>query len=87
VDLVFICDTYHHIDGRIAYFRRLKDQLRPGARIAVVDYRPESRRGPPHKLAPEIVIQELTQAGYSLVENHKFLPEQYFLVFQLDSGG
>jgi SAM-dependent methyltransferase len=86
-DLVFICDTFHHIDGRIAYFRRLKDQLRPGARITVIDYRPESRRGPPHKLPPEVVVQELEAAGYSLLARHKFLPEQYFLVFQLDSGG
>jgi SAM-dependent methyltransferase len=85
-DLVFICNTYHHIDGRIAYFRRLREQLRPGARLAVVDYRPESRRGPPHKLAPEAVAEELSRAGYALVDHHKFLPDQYFLVFQVDSG-
>lgn len=87
VDLVFICDTFHHIDGRIDYFRRLRAQLSPGARLAVVDFRPESRRGPPHKLAPEVVEQELSTAGFTLVQSHKFLPEQYFLVFSLDSGG
>ena len=81
VDLVFLCDTYHHIDGRVEYFTRLKSQLRPGGRIAVVDFRPESERGPEHKLAPEVVERELTAAGYRLQVRHTFLPDQYFLVF------
>jgi SAM-dependent methyltransferase len=82
-DLVFICNTYHHIDARVDYFRGLGAQLRPGGRVAVVDYRPESRRGPPHKLAPEKVKEEMAAAGYELEASHDFLPEQYFLVFEL----
>ncbi|MEZ4649276.1 MAG: class I SAM-dependent methyltransferase [Candidatus Eisenbacteria bacterium] len=81
-DLVFLCDTYHHIDGRVEYFRKLRSQLRPSARISVVDFRPESPNGPPHKLAPEKVIEELTAAGYALETTHDFLPDQYFLVFR-----
>lgn len=81
-DLIFICNTYHHIDGRIAYFQRLADQLRPHGRIAVVDYRPESAMGPPHKLAPAVVEKELATAGYRLVNRFDMLPEQYFLVFE-----
>lgn len=83
VDLVFICNTYHHINGRIDYFTRLKEQLLPDARVAVVDYRPESKRGPPHKLAAEIVEREMLEAGYAVAERYTFLPEQYFLVFQV----
>ena len=81
-DLVFICDTYHHIDARIDYFRRLQEQIAEGGRIAVVDFRPSSKRGPPHKLAPEMVEKEMLEAGYRLLERHDFLPEQYFLVFE-----
>jgi SAM-dependent methyltransferase len=83
VDLVFICNTYHHIDRRIDYFARLKAQLRPNAQVAVVDYRIDSRRGPPHKLHREAVIREMSAAGYELATEHTFLPEQYFLVFRL----
>jgi SAM-dependent methyltransferase len=82
VDLVFLCNTYHHIDDRIAYFRRLHDQLREGARLAVVDFRPESKKGPPHKLAADFVEEELTAAGYRLARRFDFLPEQYFLLFE-----
>ena len=81
-DLIFICDTYHHIDGRIAYFQRLAAQLRPQGRIAVVDYRPESALGPPHKLAPAVVEEEMAAAGYRVVNRYGMLPEQYFLVFE-----
>lgn len=83
MDLIFICDTFHHIDSRVDYFRRLEAQLRPGARIAVVDFRPSSSMGPPHKLAPEVVEQEMNEAGYDLVDHYTFLPEQYFLVFRV----
>jgi SAM-dependent methyltransferase len=81
VDLVFLCDTYHHIDARIAYFERLKQQLRPGGRVAIVDFRIDSKEGPPHKLAREAVLSEMTAAGYRLMREHDFLPEQYFLIF------
>ena len=82
VDLVFICNTYHHIDARIDYFRRLQEQLAEKGRVAVVDFRPSSKRGPRHKLAPEVVEKEMIEAGYRVVERHDFLPEQYFLVFE-----
>ena len=88
VDVVFICNTYHHIDARLEYFRRLRAQLRPGGRVAVVDYKPESAKGPPHKLPPEHVEREMTEAGYEVAARHDMLPEQYFLVFTpVDGGG
>lgn len=81
-DLVFICDTFHHIDDRVDYFTRLKAQLSPDARVAVVDFRPSSNRGPAHKVAPDSVEAEMNEAGYALAEHHDFLPDQYFLVFE-----
>jgi SAM-dependent methyltransferase len=86
VDLVFICDTYHHIDHRIAYFERLKATLRPQARVAVLDWRMESPHGPPHKLPRENVLREMQSAGYSLAHEYTFLPDQYFLVFAVPQG-
>lgn len=83
VDLVFICNTYHHISDRIDYFIRLKEQLRADGRVSIVDYRPSSKKGPPHKLAAEVVESEMAEAGYDIVERHDFLPEQYFLVFRV----
>lgn len=81
---VLVVDTLHHIDGRVGYFQRLRARLAPTARLAIVDFRLESDKGPPRqwKLPPERVTTELAEAGFSLVARHEFLPDQYFLVFQ-----
>lgn len=81
-DLVFLCNTYHHINDRIDYFTRLKEQMSPEGRVAIVDFRPSSHRGPPHKLARETIETEMKSAGYLLIKSHDFLPDQYFLVFE-----
>ena len=86
VDLVFICDTYHHIDHRIDYFKHLQPYLRDQARVVVVDWRMESPHGPPHKLPRENVLHEMQAAGYTLAHEYNFLPDQYFLVFALPQG-
>jgi len=79
-DVVFICNTIHHIDDRVEYFRRLQEQTADDARLVVVDYKPESSMGPPHKLAAEKVVDELGQAGWTLRSSPDVLPEQWFLI-------
>lgn len=84
VDLILIVDTYHHIGGRIDYFKRLTGRLAPGGRVAVIDFTPDSPEGPPrrHRIAPEAVIAEFDAAGYRPAARHTFLPRQYFLIFE-----
>jgi SAM-dependent methyltransferase len=84
VDLVLLVDTYHHIDNRVPYFASLRAALRPGGRLAIVDFKADSPNGPPpeHRIPPEQVTAELSGAGYSLLAAHMILPRQYFLVFQ-----
>ena len=84
VDVVLIVDTWHHIDDRVAYARRLAAALDPGGRVAIVDWQKrELPVGPPldHKLAREQVIDEMTQAGYRLAGEPDLLPWQYVLIF------
>ena len=83
VDLVLIVNTYHHIQNRADYFRRLLPSLKPGGRIAIIDFRIESTLGPPEeiKLAPQTVVDEFKGVGFIVKETFDFLPEQYFLIF------
>jgi SAM-dependent methyltransferase len=84
-DLVLIVDTFHHIDGRLAYLRALARSLAPGGRIAIVDWQKrELPVGPPldHKLAREQVVEEMQSAGYELVAEPDVLPYQYLLIFR-----
>jgi SAM-dependent methyltransferase len=83
-DLVVFVDVYHHLEDRQRYFSRLRDSLRPGGRVAVIDFRMDSPVGPPRaaRIEPGKVKAELTKAGYALDREHAFLPNQYFLVFR-----
>ena len=84
VDLILFVDVHHHIDAREKYFRKLRDSLKPGGRVAIIDFRPDAPMGPPKhsRIAADKVKGELKAAGYSLAEEHAFLPNQYFLVFK-----
>jgi len=83
-DVVILVDVYHHVENREQYFRQLRQSLKPGGSLAVIDFRMDSAQGPPKaaRIAPEQVKAELQRAGYRLTEEHVFLPNQYFLVFQ-----
>jgi len=83
-DLILFVDVYHHVEDRERYFARLRASLRPGGRVAIIDFRLDSPVGPPRaaRMPPEQVKAELARAGYSLEREHGFLPNQYFLVFR-----
>ena len=83
-DVIVLVDVYHHIDQRDRYFSRLRASLKPGGRLAIIDFRIDSPAGPPKsaRIAPDRVVAELKAAGYSLTQEHDFLPRQYFLVFR-----
>ena len=84
VDMVLVVDTYHHLPNRPAYFRELRKSLKPGGRVAIVDFRKSAPEGPPahFRFTPEQIQDEMKQAGYQLDSAHDFLPRQHFLIFR-----
>ena len=83
-DVIVLVDVYHHVEDRERYFSQLRNSLKPGGRVAIIDFRMDSPDGPPRsaRIAPERVKDELKRAGYALSQEHAFLPNQYFLVFR-----
>jgi SAM-dependent methyltransferase len=85
VDVVLVVDTYHHIENRARYFANLRNSLKPGGRVAIVDFKPDAPMGPPpqHRISEQRLVGEMETAGYRVTERHAFLPYQYFVVFAL----
>jgi cyclopropane fatty-acyl-phospholipid synthase-like methyltransferase len=82
VDRILIVDVWHHVADRRAYARALAAALRPGGKIAIVDFTPEATpHGPPpqHRLASAAIADDLAAAGLA-VEPPKRLPEQYIVI-------
>jgi cyclopropane fatty-acyl-phospholipid synthase-like methyltransferase len=84
-DLVLVLNTYHHFPDGPAYLQRLARSLKPGGRIANVDFHPrELPVGPPvaHKISRDDFLADAQAAGLALAEEHDFLPYQYCLVLR-----
>ncbi|HLZ33726.1 MAG TPA: methyltransferase [Nitrospira sp.] len=83
VDLVFTCDTYHHMDERVAYFRSLVRYLTPDGRVAILDFHPHGFFSGllGHGTAREEVRREMEAAGYQLTTSFDLIESQHFQIF------
>ncbi len=83
VDLIAIIDTLHHISNRGEYLKGLKKYLRPGGRVAVIDF---SRDWPAGHEKMIYTVSDLdgwmTAAGFKRVEQHDFLDNNFFVVYR-----
>ena len=85
LDRILVVDTWHHVPARGAYAAKLRAALKPGGAIYIVDYTLEASKGPPrdHRLAPMVVVAELTQGGMRATVLEEDLPEQYIVKAEL----
>jgi arsenite methyltransferase len=89
VDFIFMRNVSHHIPNRAAYFGKLKNLLKEGGQIAILEYRKAKSFtfhglfG--HYVPKEKIIMEMTHAGFQLEKDLDFLPEQSFTIFSIKS--
>ena len=83
VDLLFICDTLHHIGNQGAYLKALRTFVAPGGRVAIIDFRdkwPEGHEPMRYSLAQfETWMKE---AGFSRIASHDWLENSYFMIYR-----
>ncbi len=85
IDAVLILKTYHEIAQPILLLAHLREAVRPGALLGVID---RNGNGKDHGISSGVVIKEAGQAGFSLVEQYDFVKPDgmdYFLVFRVGS--
>ncbi len=79
IDLLFTCNTYHHLADRARYFEAVLDALEPAGRVAIIEY-----DGERHATPRQTILDEMSRAGYRLEADHAILEQQSFLVFVPD---
>ena len=83
VDMVFISNTYHHIDHRPRYFSMVKTGIKSGGSLVIIDYvKSDIPVGPPteHKVSIDQIIAELKKAGFTTFDiDVNLLPYQFII--------
>ena len=78
-DAIFLRKVYHHLTDPIAIDQSLYRAMRPGGRLAIIDFEPSQRPGESapagvpanrggHGAPKQIVAEELTRAGFVRVQ-------------------
>ncbi len=83
VDLAFICDTLHHIPQQGAYLNTLKGYLKPGGRMAVIDFSDNWPQGHESmRYSREQLEGWMKEAGMTQVAEHPWLDNSFFVVYR-----
>jgi arsenite methyltransferase len=90
VNTILMVDTIHYVKDRAAYGKKLLEGLAPGGRLIIIDFVPKSMSerpwGPPpeQQFPKEQLHEELSEAGFKVVGEHDFLPEQFIAIYQAE---
>lgn len=89
-DAVYLRRVYHHIENPPSFNASLLESLKPGGRLAIVDFEPRGSEAEPgerasgsnHGVTAETVVDELTQAGFMLISNEPQSGRNFYVVVQ-----
>ncbi len=87
IDLAFAVDTYHHFEYPKSMLASIHKALRSGGRLIVIDFRKHPGKSSGWVMGHvranmKKVIEEITSAGFVLIDDKPFLRANYFLEFR-----
>ena len=86
VDLAFICDALHHIGNQAAYLKTLAKYIKPGGRIAVIDF---SETWPTGHEKMRYSVADLDgwmkAIGFAQIGSHTYLENSFFVIYRKSS--
>ena len=84
LDLELLVDVYHEFSQPQAMLRRLREALKPGGRLVLLEYRKEDPAipiRPEHKMSVAEAKLEVEHEGFTLSTVDEALPRQHILIF------
>ncbi len=87
VDLVFICDTYHHFEFPSRTLASIHRALRPGGQVVLIDFHRIPGQSSEWILGhvragQEVFVKEVVASGFKVLGEEKFLKENYLVRFE-----
>lgn len=85
LDLIFMCDAYHHVEQPTPYLASLRAAMKPDGRLVIVDYRRGDKgtwRYGHIRATPAEFRAEIEAAGFTLDRELDLLEENFFFVFR-----
>ena len=79
---MLVVDTWHHLGDRVAYAKKLASGLAVGGTVTIVDFTPETDKGPPreYRITTDQAMADLKAAGLEPRVAEETLPDQYVVV-------
>lgn len=89
-EAIYLRRVYHHVVQPHSMNLSLLQSLKPGGRLAILDFEPDGTEGDPgnrdkgdsHGITTETLIDELTRAGFEQISDVQFFGRYYRVVFQ-----
>jgi ubiquinone/menaquinone biosynthesis C-methylase UbiE len=84
VDLEIMVDVYHEFSQPQSMLRHLREALKPGGRLVLLEYRKEDPTipiRPEHKMSVAEAKLEVEAEGFTLSKVDEALPRQHILIF------
>ncbi len=82
IDLAFLCDVYHHLEFPQKTLASIRQALRPGGRLVVVEFHKSGKMKDHVRADQETFTQEIVAAGFHLSDSLPLGEKQYLLRFQ-----
>jgi ubiquinone/menaquinone biosynthesis C-methylase UbiE len=84
IDLALMVDVYHELSQPQAMLRHIRESLKSGGRLVLLEYRkedPDIPIQPLHKMSVAEAKQEVEAEGFRLTRTNEDLPRQHILIF------
>ena len=86
IDWMVLVDVYHEFQHPQVMLAKIRDALKPGGKVALVEYRLEGDSAKyiktEHRMSVEQVMREWQPAGFELVDRIETLPSQHLFIFR-----
>lgn len=87
IDMAFLVDTYHHFEYPVSMLASIRRSLRAGGSLIIIDFRRDPHRSSNWvmghvRAGKDAVIDEVTKAGFQLIDDKLLLRTNYYLEFR-----